>query len=344
VDYIIILAGGKGRRFWPLSREALPKQFLGIIGKESLLSGCVRRAKKIVAADKIIIASNRRYRKELYKQLKGLGIPRENIILEPRGLNTLPATAAAVCLLSRKDPAANFLVLPSDHYVRPDNLFIRDMRRLLNLGRRGYLALIGIKADKPITGYGYLKEGRQIASGAFRVRGFREKPNLKEAKQLLRQKGIYWNAGIFSFQARALMEEIKRQQPLLYRQIIRIKSKSDISRVWPKIKPVSIDYGIGENCQNPAMVKADFSWSDLGSWEALCELLPQRHRVANRMHLGSKNTFVHCAAPGKFVATVGVEDLVIVDTPDALLVCKKGKSQEVRKIAESLKRMKGRCV
>jgi mannose-1-phosphate guanylyltransferase/mannose-6-phosphate isomerase len=342
VNYAIVLAGGIGSRFWPLSRKSLPKQFLRIIGKDTFLEATIRRIQTIIPSKNIFIVTNRIYLREIKRQLRKFNIPQENVILEPKPLNTLPAISLCAQLINLKDPEASLLVLPTDHYIKNKLEFKQDILKALNVAAKGFLCLLGIKANGLCLGYGYIKTARKISPGIFYVKSFKEKPGPDKAKRLLEEKGIFWNAGIFCFKAGVLLREIKIHLPELYRQLIQIEDKQDMKRIWHKIKPISIDYGLMEKSKNLAMVKARFDWIDLGSWNALCRVLPKDRKnnivLSDSVDLDSTNIFIYSNNPKRLIATLGLKDLIIVDTPDALLVSSKKRSEEIKRIVEILQK------
>lgn len=348
MNYAVILAGGRGSRFWPLSRESFPKQFLNIPGKESFFTAALRRIQPFIPAKNIFVVTNSAYLNEIKRQSRKFGVADENIILEPKPLNTLPAIALCAQLIGLRDKQANLLVLPSDHYVKDNAEFKKTAFSALRLSLKGFIALIGIKPADPCAGYGYFKAGKKLTQDAFVVESFTEKPSSEKAKKLFRKRGIFWNAGIFCFQAGVILSEIKAHLPKLYAQISRIKRKQDIRAAWAKIKPVSIDYGLLEKSRRLAMVKAGFDWHDLGSWDALYEILPKDRRgnilLSGHLGLDTAGTLIYSLIPKRFIATVGLKDTIIVDTDDALLVCKIGRSQEIKKLVELLKKKRKKCV
>lgn len=348
MDYAVILAGGVGSRFWPLSRKSLPKQFLRIMGNDTFLEATIKRTQAIIPHKNIFIITNRIYLEGIKKQIKKFNLPQENIILEPKPLNTLPAISLCAWLIIRKDTQANLLVLPCDHYIKDDRGFKKTMFKALNLSAQGLLCLIGIKPDKPRLGYGYIQTGKYICKDAYSVECFIEKPSLNTIKRLIGKRGILWNSGIFCFKAEVILEEIKTYVPKLYAQIIKIKQKQDIEKVWTKIKPSSIDYGLLEKSKNLVMAKAKFDWCDLGSWDVLCSALSKDRKnniiLADCINLDSANMLVSSYGSKRLIVTVGLEDIIIVDTADALLVCKKEKSQDIKRVVELLRQKRKKCV
>jgi mannose-1-phosphate guanylyltransferase/mannose-6-phosphate isomerase len=350
MDYAVILCGGIGSRFWPLSRKFFPKQFLKIVNDESLLAATIRRARCVIPSENIYLVASKPYLKELKKYLRYFSIPKKNIILEPRPLNTLPAISLCARLISRNDPWANIIVFPSDHYIKGEFRFKQAMRKALSLSTKGFICLFGIKPDKPRLGYGYIQTGNKINNNMYFVRSFLEKPDFKKATAIVKRKDIFWNSGIFCFKAESLLREIKTYLPKLHGQITKINGAQDTDRYWRKIKPISIDYGLLERSRNLAVIIADFFWCDLGSWDSLFNILPKdkKNNVilsgCSYVDLGSKNNLICSTAGSRLIATVGINDLIIADTPDALLICNKGMVQEIKKLVEVLMKKRKACV
>lgn len=342
--YALILAGGVGSRFWPFSRILEPKQFINILGNESLLQNTISRLKGLVNPDKIYIITNRSYFYEVKKQIERFHIPDVNILLEPEGKNTAPAIGLCARLILKANPRGILIALPADHYIKDMAKFKEAIRAAAYCAQDDLLVTIGIKPKKPATGYGYIKIEHQIDSSSrtegFKVHRFLEKPSLKKAKEYIKSKGYFWNSGIFVWKAAVFMDEVKAYLPVLYHQLGKISAVDDIPKVWPKIKPISVDYGIMEHSKRIALVPAHFEWSDLGSWDALQELLPKDKDgnviQADSIDHDSKGICAFSRA-NRLIATIGLKDLIIADTPDAILVCDKHRAQEVKKIVDKLK-------
>lgn len=350
MNYAVILAGGAGSRFWPLSRKHLPKQFLKIVEKESLLEVTLGRIRQIIPRANIFIITNKIYLAEIKKQSKGFRIPKENIILEPQAKNTLPAIALCAQIINLKDGDANLLISPSDHYIKDGRAFKGAIAKALEFSARGFLCLVGIKPDKPRSGYGYIQTKKLARKDVFYVSSFREKPSTEEASLFFKKKNVYWNSGIFCFKSKVILSEIKKYSPELYSQISNIRNKSNMGNIWQKVKAVSIDYGILEKSQKLIMVRGRFYWCDLGSWDALSDVLPKDRRSnvvlsdCDRINLDTRGTFICSYNHKRLIAAVGLEDLIIVDTPDALLVCKKEKAQDIKKLVSLLEKKRRACV
>ncbi|MDD2679599.1 MAG: mannose-1-phosphate guanylyltransferase/mannose-6-phosphate isomerase [Candidatus Omnitrophica bacterium] len=340
MNYAVILAGGVGSRFWPFSRELEPKQFMKLIGKESLLQATVKRLKGLVIPKNTFIITNNIYFYELLEQLKGSGIPEENIILEPQGKNTAPAIGVCARLISQKDKNAVLVVLPADHYIKNLTGFKKAIQKAISAAKAGLLVTIGIKPDKPSTAYGYIKVKAAKGIKYFKVGKFLEKPALNKARKYFKAKNYYWNSGIFIWEANVFLEEMRKYLPRLSRQLASIESKEDIKKVWPEIKPISVDYGVMEHSKKIALIPADFYWTDLGSWDALSDIFPKDRRgnilQADTYNLDSRGVCIFSKG-NRLISTIGVRDLVIADTADALLVCDRAKAQDVKKLVEALK-------
>lgn len=345
MTYAVVLAGGVGSRFWPFSRELEPKQFMKIVGEESLLQSTLKRVKGLIQGKNIFIVTNNLYFYEVLDQIKGLGIPQQNIILEPQGKNTAPAIGLCARLVSKKDKEAVLVALPADHYIKDNDRFRKVIIKAIEYAKKDFLLTIGIKPKEPSTGYGYIKAGGVMGRGCFKVDKFLEKPCLKDAQRYIRNKDYYWNSGIFVWRASVILEEVKKYLPKLYSSLIRINSTDDIGNVWPKIESISIDYGVMERSKRIALVPASFYWTDLGSWDALREIFYKdaKGNILNgdTLDLRSKGICVFNRG-NRLICTIGVKDLVIADTPDALLVCNKENTQDVKRIVEILKVSKRR--
>lgn len=342
MNYAVILAGGTGTRFWPFSRELEPKQFMQVSGDKSLLQDTIKRIDGLVLPRNIFIVTNHKYFYEVKHQVAAFRIPEANIILEPQGKNTAPAIGLCAQLIGRRDKEATLIVLPSDHFIKDLNKFRECLKKAVSLAGSGLLVTLGIKPLDPSTGYGYIKAGPR-KNGYSVVEKFLEKPDLKKAKEYLKDKRFYWNSGMFVWKAATFLEETRRYLPKLYTLLSLIRTVDDIGKVWPKIEPISVDYGIMERSNKIALIPAPFYWTDLGSWDAMNALLPKDKsgNVIQADCLGVDSSGVSVFSRGaRLISLVGVKDLIIVDTPDALLVCDKRKSQDVKKIVDILRSSK----
>jgi mannose-1-phosphate guanylyltransferase/mannose-6-phosphate isomerase len=352
--YAIILAGGSGTRFWPLSREATPKQMLRVFGDFTMIQQTVARLSGVMPVGHIYIVTGQKYAYDIRQQLLEVeGAEGVNILNEPEGRNTAPAIGFAAAHIARKSPDAVMAVMPSDHVILKNDVFLTALRKAKALARKGYLTTIGIKPDRPETGYGYIQTGRRLSKdaeiGEFEVARFVEKPDLGTAKSYLKTGGYLWNSGIFVWRVKDVLGEIRRQLPDLYKGIVSMqkavgkKNEEEIvASVFKAAKPVSIDYGIMEKAKKVAVISADIGWSDVGSWRAIEDISEKDEAgniiAGNVIDIGSRNSIVY--AGKRLIATVGLEDMVVVDTPDATLVCRKDNTQDVRKVVDELKKKK----
>ncbi len=340
MTYAVILAGGVGSRFWPFSRELEPKQFMKIIGEDSLLQSTLERLKGVIAPKNTYIVTNNIYFYELLSQIKGYNIPEGNIILEPEAKNTAPAIGLCAQLIGKKDKDAVLVVLPADHYIKNLGKFKQVIKKAIDRAKDNFLVTIGIRPTMPSTGYGYIKVKAGVKA---EVEEFLEKPCLEKAKKYYRDNRFYWNSGMFIWKASVYLKEVERYLPGLSKQLSLIKTKDDISKVWQKIKPISVDYGIMEHAKNIVLIPANFYWTDVGSWDALAEIFPKDRQgnvlYGDTLNLDSQGVCVFSKG-NRLISTIGLKDIVIADTPDALLVCDRNKTQDVKRLVGNLKSLK----
>lgn len=352
--YALIMAGGRGTRFWPRSREKYPKHLLDIVGKQSLIQDTVDRIAPIVATENIYIVTGAPHADELMKQLPH--IPKSNILIEPIGRNTAPCIGLASLTMKRKASDEVMCVLPADHVI----LQVDEFREVLHVAAEAahqgdHLVTIGITPKRPEVGYGYLEQGNFKMSirgrDVYEVASIREKPPRETAEQFLRMGRFFWNSGMFIWRISSILKAIETYLPDLYQSLLRIeevlgtpKEAEVIEREYTAIHPISIDYGVMEKAHNVLLVKGDFGWSDVGSWDALWEVTEKDgdgvavHSCSSFVGIDIKNTLVYSSR--KLVALLGIEDLIVVDTDDALLICRRGMSQDVRKIVDEIERRK----
>ncbi|MBI3995392.1 MAG: mannose-1-phosphate guanylyltransferase/mannose-6-phosphate isomerase [Nitrospirae bacterium] len=361
--YAVILAGGSGSRFWPLSRELYPKQLLKLIGDETMLQRTLRCAEKAASSQNIYVVTHRRQSDAVRMQAAVVtAMPSDRFIAEPLAKNTAAAVGLAAAILERRDPDAVMVVMPADHVILKSAAFGRAVRAAHRLAGEGWLVTFGIKPVQPETGYGYIRRGESLRApsgkknpGGYRVGGFTEKPNLQTAKRYLADGRFYWNSGIFVWKASAILEAIKNHQPRLHRGLIAIQQalgtpeeEKTIEEVYDQLDSVSIDYGVLERLPKNrslrrtglAVLPVDMGWSDVGSWTAIEQISRTDSMgnvmVGNVIDLDSRNSILY--ADKRLVATIGLEDLVVVDTEDATLVCHKNRAQDVRKVVEALRK------
>jgi mannose-1-phosphate guanylyltransferase len=349
----VIMAGGVGTRFWPRSREKSAKQFLEITGKSTMIQNTVRRLDGFVGIHDIFVVTNKVQKALVARQLPAL--PEENIIVEPVGRNTAPCIGLAALHVRRKHPDAVMVVLPADHLVGNVEEFSRVLRLAVETAHEsGSLLTIGIKPTHPETGYGYIQclnepggGNPYYERGVLKVKTFAEKPNLQVAVRFLESGDFLWNSGMFVWRVDAILREIGRCLPDLHQELRKVDETigtgqygATLERVFGVIRGISIDYGVMEKAETVYVIPGDFGWNDVGSWDEV-------YRVAGKDDRGNSITgkviqrdTTNCLvwSPEKLVATVGVEDLIIINTDDALLICRRGHSQDVKEIVDHLRR------
>ncbi len=338
MNYAIILAGGTGKRFWPLSRELEPKQFLNVCSTKSMLEESINRISPLIRKRNIYIAAGKIYNKKIRKLLKKTNIPSGNILSEPESKNTFAPIAVLSRNISNLDSDAVIVVLPSDHFIKLKDKFLELLSRGIEIARKGYIVTLGIPPSRPETGYGYIKIKSKI-NDFYLIEKFIEKPDLNMARKFIRDKRYYWNGGIFIFSPSSILEETKKFMPAAYNSVMLMKNKESFNRIWHKLPSVSVDYAIMEKTMRMALLPANCGWTDLGSWEAIAEIA-KKDKNGNifrgkNIDIGSKNTLVW--SDKRLVTTLGLENIIIVDTKDALLVCRRDISQLVKKVVELLK-------
>lgn len=352
--YPVILAGGSGTRFWPLSRHLYPKQLLRIIGEETLIQQTMRRVLGCAAAGRVMISTNPAQADSIRVQLgEWKDALKDNFVIEPEGRNTAPAIALVALELVRRDPQATMVVLPADHVITGEKRFQAAVALGADLAAKGYLVTFGIKPTRPETGYGYIQPKEQVRLASkgklvgHPVKRFVEKPDAGKAAQYLKAGNYYWNSGMFVWRAATILEELAVHQPALARAMDKIDtlvvsgaSHVSVDEAYRKLAPVSIDNGVMELSSRAVMIPVDFTWSDVGNWSSL-EEVAARDKAGNVVSgrvvdVDSRNSIMY--ADRRLVATIGLEDMVVVDTPDATLVCPKTRSQDVKKVVEILKK------
>lgn len=348
--FAVIMAGGVGARFWPASRRSRPKQLLDLVGSgTTMIAATAGRLAPDVPLGRALVVTGRAIAGAVAAALPGL--PAENILAEPVGRNTAPCIGWAALHARRRDPDAVLAVLPSDHLVRDPGAFRGAVRAAVRAARGGALVTCGIAPDRPETGFGYVELGDAVADGVRRVVRFVEKPDLETAQGYVASGRFAWNSGMFFFRADRVLGEIERQMPELHRGLGEILAGIEggdeagaVERVFPRLPAQSIDYGIMEGAAEIACVPVDMGWSDLGSWSAAHDLSAKDAEGnafgADVVAVDARGCLVR-APEGALVALVGVEDLVVVSTGDAILVCRRDRAQDVKAVTDAL-RARGR--
>jgi mannose-1-phosphate guanylyltransferase len=350
----VLLAGGRGTRFWPRSRMATPKQLLNIVGRQTMLRQTMARLESLIAARDVWVVTNSDQAAKVRRELPS--VPRSHVLAEPVGRNTAAAIGLAAVHLAREHGDALMAVLPSDAWVEQRGRYRTLVRAALALARRpANLVVFGIPPTRPETGYGYIERGpshsRPLGIVAFGVRRFTEKPALPEARRYVSSGRYFWNAGMFVWRVSTLLENLEQFLPATYQALTKIaqtigsrRYASTLARLYPRLENISVDYAIMEPATRIAgpprvfVIPAKIGWSDIGSWAAVYELMAQRAgenvSVGPSFTLDATGNYFY--SPQKLVAAIGVENLVVVETNDALLVCARHRSQEVGKIVKWL--------
>jgi mannose-1-phosphate guanylyltransferase len=353
--YPVILAGGRGTRFWPLSRKKRAKQLLALDGKQTMIQQTVARLLPLASPQRFWIVTNGDLRPAILKQLPKL--PKAQVLAEPLGRNTAPAIGLAAFLLLRENPDAVIGMFPSDHVIADENEYRETIERGIQIAAAGEnIVVLGIRPNRAETGYGYIEAGSVSSGGALRVRRFTEKPDAQKAAAFVAAGNYFWNSGMFLWSARTLANALREHLPKTASLLEEIADAFGTRRfavtfrkLYPKCENISVDYAVleprsakGELAGNIFCLPADFSWNDLGSWTALHEhhtaksSPPERNLILGEgaFVLNAHANYVH--APGKFVAAIGVNDLVVVETPDALLITTRQHAQDVGKVVKYL--------
>lgn len=347
--FVLIMAGGVGSRFWPRSRKNLPKQLLNIFGQQTMIQETVERIKNFVSPENILIITNKVQKTLVEEQLPFL--PKDNIIAEPVGKNTAPCVGLAAKIISKKSLDAVFVTLPADHLIKNTKVFLDTLNKAMEFAydSKG-LITFGITPARPDTGYGYINfEKTEIEDKIHRVIKFVEKPDIEKAKAYIKSGDYSWNSGMFVWRADVILDEINKYLPNLSNGLNQLDSSigtnnfyQSLESFFNSIQGISIDYGIMEKSDKVFMIKGDFDWSDVGSWETVYELSEKdknNNAVLGDVHtLKTNNSYIY--SPNKFISVIGVDNIVVIDTADAILVCNRDNVQEVKETVEFLKKNK----
>jgi mannose-1-phosphate guanylyltransferase len=351
--YAVILAGGRGTRFWPRSRRRNPKQLMSLLGGNSLLQETVQRLTPLIPPDKVWVFTNEYLASAVTRQLPE--VPRSQIIAEPVQRNTAPCIGLAAELIHARDPEAILGVFPSDHAVVKPKAFLNIVKLASEQARSGAIVVLGIQPRWPETGYGYMEFERPPALSpprAFPVKQFREKPNLATAQRYVKAKKFFWNSGMFFWKATVIQDALREFLPRTAEELNSIagelangsatprRAKQVLARRYPNCENISIDYAVLEKANNVVGIPCEIGWNDLGSWRAVYDLLPRdaTDSVLRSNALLQDSTGMYIDVPGKLVAGIGLKDLVIVETPDALLIVPRERAQEISGIVSSLEK------
>jgi mannose-1-phosphate guanylyltransferase len=349
--YAVIMAGGHGTRFWPRSRKKTPKQLLDIVSSEPMIRETIKRINKVISIDNVYIIANEEHRSELERLLPE--IPVENLVFEPLAKNTAPCIGLAAVLIREKNPNGVMAVFPADHLILDEDGFSNAMEVSFDLAaQKDCLITLGMKASYPETGYGYIKKGRRSTSFSghdfFTVDHFEEKPEKKLAEKFLKSGNYYWNGGIFIWKAGVILDSMQKYLPHNYSVLMEIRKRIGggekielvLAETYPQLESISIDYGVLEHADNMLVLPADIGWSDIGGWAALDALISKKTKDNNvtwskHISIDTKNCIIY--SPKKLAATIGIENIIIVETDDVILVAAKDRSQDVKMIVDKLR-------
>lgn len=351
--YAVIMAGGGGTRLWPLSRKERPKQLLPLFGKETLFQSTVSRLESLFPPERILVVTVAEQAREMKEQVPS--IPDENYLIEPAPRGTASVVGLAAAVLIKRDPQAVMAIQTADHHIRDRNLFGYLIRTAIEVAEKNYLVTLGITPTFPSTGYGYIQQGGVLEGDykypVYAVQRFMEKPDEVTAQKFLQSGGYSWNSGMFVWRADVILAEIGKQMPDLHKAVGAIASAWDTSKRdevvrerWSGLKSQTIDYGVMEKAERVAVLPAGgLGWSDVGSWDSLYEVLvpdAEGNVAVNAEHIeiDSHHTLVYSAHGQRLMVTIGLDDVIVVDSGDVLLVCKADQAQRVRDVVERLKK------
>jgi mannose-1-phosphate guanylyltransferase len=350
--YAVIMAGGGGTRLWPVSRRDRPKQMLPLISERTLFQATVQRLVGLFPTERIFVVTVQEQAEKLMEQAPEL--PAANYLIEPAPRGTASVVGLAATVLQKRDPEAVMVALPADHFIRNTDLFHLLVRVATEIASKDYLVMLGIKPTSPATVYGYIQRGKRLPEKfiypAYQVLGFKEKPDEKQARQMLASGDHSWNSGMFIWRVETILAEISRQMPNLKSALEKIEAAwgsarqdSVLKTVWPDLVNETVDYGILEHAEKLAVLPAGgLEWSDIGNWDSLFDVLvpdSDGNIVVDGDHIpvDTNNSLVYGNNDNRLIVTIGVDDLVIVDTGDVLLVCHKDQASKVRNVVDHLK-------
>lgn len=343
--YAVIMAGGVGSRFWPRSKKKTPKQMLQIFGENTMIQDTVSRLNGLVDTQNILVITNKLQKEGICEQLPQ--IPSDNVIEEPFGRNTAACIGLASIIIEKRDKDAVMIVLPADHIIRDKEAFHKVLKNAIEFAyKSGGLLTIGITPTRPETGYGYIQiDDKEIAQNIYKVFTFAEKPNYATAVRFLESGDFMWNSGMFIWRTDSILEEMKVHMPDLFESLESIKKsfgKSDfesvLTNLYGQLKKISIDYGVMEKSNKVYLTKGSFNWSDVGSWEEVYQLSEKDNNgnsISGQVYSDmSVDSYIY--SPNKFTAVIGVENLIIINTDEALLICRRDNCQDVKKVVDYL--------
>jgi mannose-1-phosphate guanylyltransferase len=352
--YALIMAGGGGTRLWPMSRTDTPKQLLPLIEEQSMFRVSVERLAPLFSPDQIYVVAGEKHIEAL--RLQAPELPAQNFIAEPYARDNGPAAALGITTIQKRDPEATVVLLTADHHIADKDGFRRVLAAGYEVAQSGHIVTLGISASLPSTAFGYIRRGELLREidgfRCYHSLGFTEKPDMQKAVSFIRSGEYSWNSGMFIMRATQALAEFKRQQPDIYHPMMELQLHIDttgydtvLQEVWEQVPKISIDYAIMEGARNVAVIPVDIGWSDVGSWDALFDILDLdeagngfKGGAPDRIVVDTKNTLIYS---DKLTVTIGVENIVIVDTNDVLLVCHKDRTQDVKQVVNMLRAKNG---
>jgi mannose-1-phosphate guanylyltransferase len=345
------MAGGGGTRLWPLSRRARPKQALTLVGERTMFEHAVDRIAPVIQSQDIFVITSVDQVEEL--MLQAAELPGRNFLVEPLGRGTAPAIGLGAVHLQRHDPQAVMAVLTADHFIRDVEQFQRALSAAVSVAEKGHLVTLGIAPSFPSTAYGYIKQGELVDNvdgfPVYRAERFTEKPSPETAYHMVESGEYSWNSGMFIWRVDRIMEEFARQMPELYTYLSQMEAVLDtpaydstLDRIWPELIPQTIDYGVMEGAEDVVVIPVDIGWSDVGNWSSMCDILPadEKGNVVVGDHLGVETRDTIVFGQQHLIVTIGLEDMIVVASDDAVLVCPREREQDVRNVVQRLREMR----
>jgi mannose-1-phosphate guanylyltransferase len=347
--YALIMAGGGGTRLWPMSRQDTPKQLLPLVEDDSMFSVSVKRLAPLFTPEQIYVVTGQRYLAAF--RADAPDIPEANFIIEPYGRDTAPAAALGLAVIYQRDPQATVAIMTADHHITKKDRFRDALAAAYELAQKGHIVTLGIAPSYAATGFGYIRQGEALTTingfACFRSLGFTEKPDAATAAAFLESGDYSWNSGMFIWRADQALAEYQRQQPDMYAHFAGLRDAIDtpdfethLEAMWGEVTRISLDFAIMEHAENVAVIPVEIGWNDIGSWASLYEVLKlDKHgnhfkgKATANVSLDTHNTLVYS---DKLTVTIGVDDLIVIETPDALLICHKDRTQDVKEVVNHL--------
>lgn len=336
--YAVIMAGGRGERFWPAGRQTKPKQLLPLLGEQSMIEETVQRLFPLLAPERVLVITNKTFVSQIQELLP---IPAENVLGEPAGRDTAPCVALAAALVKRRDPEATMILLPADHVIRPARVFQEVLAAAAERAQTGALVTLGVTPTCPATGYGYIHAGEATATNFSKVLEFKEKPDKKTAEQFFRDGSYKWNSGMFIWRVDSIVKAFTEHAPELAKKIRRWSETGEFESDFASCPKISIDYAIMEKADNVEVGDASFYWNDIGSWSSLRSVLPLdddgNALRGNVVTLDSANNVLICG-DDDLLGVIGMRDIAVVKSGNGILVCPLSEEQRVKELVGVLKK------